>query len=195
MSSLLYIKRGKNMFAFTYQTIAGCDKCDVMNLTKTASHCSGHSWATCFPFIHWGLDFLLGNVLFFFFPLGGFNSLSEIFLRYSSLSPRASRCSILEKPICLSNNYNYRTKKIWEHDCWLFFLSQHWQTQSLVAAAAHGRHQPPGQKLGPAPPLDHLPVGGVLQTGETTTRAGERAAGRAEMNTDNLVTLSFKKHS
>lgn len=45
-------------------------------------------------------------------------------------------------------------------------LLQHRQTQSPVLAAAHRRHQPPGQKLGSPPPLDHLPSGGVLQTGE-----------------------------
>ena len=45
-------------------------------------------------------------------------------------------------------------------------ILQTWQAQSPVPAAAHSRHQPPGQKLGPPPPLDHLPTGGVLQTGE-----------------------------
>lgn len=86
---------------------------------------------------------------------------------------------ILEKSVYCPNYQKNKAK----HGRLKWFISslpQHWQTQSLVAAAAHGRHQPPGQKLGPAPPLDHLPVGGVLQTGETMTPAGERPAGRAE---------------
>lgn len=77
-----------------------------------------------------------------------------------------------------------------KHQCLKGFissLSQHWQTQSPVAAAAHSRHQPPSQKLGPPPPLDHLPVGGVLQTGETMNQAGKRAAGPVKQMWENAA--------
>lgn len=54
----------------------------------------------------------------------------------------------------------------WFLNVFICCLFQPWQAQSSVLAAAHSRHQPSSQKLGPPPPLDHLPTGGVLQTGE-----------------------------
>lgn len=42
---------------------------------------------------------------------------------------------------------------------------QNWKAKSLIPDAAHSRHQPSRESMGPAPPLDHVSPGGVLQTG------------------------------
>lgn len=42
---------------------------------------------------------------------------------------------------------------------------QNWEAKSLISDAAHSRHQPSCKSMGPAPPLDHVSPGGVLQTG------------------------------
>lgn len=48
---------------------------------------------------------------------------------------------------------------------------QNWKAESLIPNAAHSGHQPPCKSLGPAPPLDHVSPGGVLQTGTLSPAA------------------------
>lgn len=48
---------------------------------------------------------------------------------------------------------------------------QNWKAESLIPDAAHSGHQPPCKSLGPAPPLDHVSPGGVLQTGTLSPAA------------------------
>lgn len=66
-------------------------------------HCFGHSWATCFfPFIHWGLCSLWGNLHFFSQPSSRFQqsccSLSEMF-SWDTFLFIPERADIPEKPV------------------------------------------------------------------------------------------------
>lgn len=95
-----------------------------MDLTQT-NH--GHSWATCFPFTHWGL---FSHRKIFFFFLGGFDNLVAACLRclletFSFVLPRSSRCSTLcgciyPRKVCLGfqllwrETINVPRKRFWK---------------------------------------------------------------------------------